>query len=129
MANALYPTGKEALLGSLNWLTDDFRVVLLSSAYAYNSAHQYHSSLTGILATSANLSGKTAASGVADASDITISAVTGTVASLVLVRWSGTSGTSELIAYMDTGNGFGVTLAAEDVRLIWSDGSSKIFAL
>lgn len=129
MANALYPFGKEAILGARSWSSDDFRVVLTTSAYTYNAAHQYHSDLTGILATSANLAGKTLTNGTADASDLTITGITGTVARVIIVRWSGASGTSELIAYFDTGVGFGVVLAAEDLLISWSNASNRIFSL
>lgn len=40
MANVLYDKGREGFLdGSIDWDTDDIRVVLCRSTYTYSAAH------------------------------------------------------------------------------------------
>ena len=42
MANVLYDKGREGFLdGSIDWDTDDIRVVLVKSAYAFSAAHDF----------------------------------------------------------------------------------------
>lgn len=132
MANALYPKYKETLLGTgLNLTSLDIKVALVDTAlYTYNVAHQFVSSVAaGVVARSGNLTSKTVASGVFDAADTTLTAVTGaTVEALVLYRDTGVDATSELIAYLDTGiTGIVLTPNGGDVIITWN--GSGIFAL
>lgn len=135
MANRLYPKGRQAFLeGSIAWLTDDIRAVLMTATYTYSDADEFHSDLSGIIATSGNMSSKTSASGVADAADVTFSAVAAGPAGtqVAIYKWTGVSGTSPLIAYWDSDTAatmLSVTPDGSDIVLRWSDGTLKIFRL
>ena len=133
MANALYDLGREAFLaGDIAWDTDDIKVVLVDTGtYTVNLVtHQFHSDLLGIVATSANLGTKDISLGVADAADLTFSAVSGaTVEAAVIYKDTGVSGTSPLIAYIDTATGLPVTPNGGDITIQWDAGANKIFKL
>ena len=107
MANALYDTGRNAFLrGDLSWNSNTFKVVLLSSSYTSNlSTHQYLSSIPGgaRVATSSALTTLFPGAGVADASDITFTSVSGSqVTQFVIYRDTGVEATSQLVALFDT---------------------------
>lgn len=135
MSNRLYPKGRQGFLeGSIAWLTDDIRAVLLSATYVYSDAHDFHADLSGIVATSGNLTGKTSTDGIADAADVTFSAVAaGPAATQVVVyKWTGSSATSRLIAYWDSDSSavmLSVTPDGSDIQLRWSNGALKMFRL
>jgi len=139
MANALYDKGREAFLNKLiDWGTgtggDNIKVVLVDVAdYTVNLAtHQFLSDVAaaGRVATSANLAGKSVTAGVADANDITFSAVSGDPSEcLVIYQDTGTATTSRLIAYIDTATGLPVTPNGGDITVTWDNGANKIFKL
>lgn len=131
MANALYPKFKEALLqAGVNLSSGTVKVALVDTGtYTYSAAHQYLSSLTGVVGTAQTLGTKTFTNGVFDAADSTFTAVTGaSVEALVLYVDTGTAATSPLIAYIDTGvTGLPVTPNGGDINVTWN--ASGIFAL
>ncbi len=133
MANALYDLGRQAFLeGDIAWDTDDIRAVLVDTGtYTVNLAtHQFHSDLSGIVATSGNFTSKTTTAGTADAADVTFSAVSGaTVEAVVIYKWTGVSGTSQLIAYIDTATGLPVTPNGGDITIQFDGGADRIFTL
>jgi hypothetical protein len=134
MANALYDTGRNAfLLGQINWSSNSFKVVLLSSAYSVNLAtHQYLSDITAgaRVGTSSALTTSTPGAGVANASNITLTAVTGSqITQFVIYRDTGTEGTSQLIAYFDTATNLPIQPNGGDITVQWSTDSSKIYKL
>jgi len=135
MANALYDKGREGFLdGSINWSTDNIKAVLVDTG-AYTVSLGSNQNLSDIaggarIATSANLSSKTVTGGVADAADVTFTAVSGaTVEAVVLYKDTGTASTSRLIAYIDTGTGLPITPNGGDIATAWSNGANKIFKL
>lgn len=139
MANALYDKARQAFLegGSpavLNWLTDNVKVVLVDTGqYTVDLAnHQYLSSVPvgARISTSGNLTGKTSTGGVADAADITFSAVSGaSIEAIVIYRDTGVEATSPLIAYIDTATGLPVTPNGGDITVQWDNAANKIFKL
>ena len=133
MANQLYGKGREAFLNKdIDMLADNIKCVLvdLGTYTASIDAHDFHDDLSGIVATSGNLASKTTTLGVFDAADVTFSSVTGvTVEAIVIYRDSGTSSTSELIAYIDTATGLPVTPNGGDISITWDGGANKIFKL
>jgi hypothetical protein len=135
MSNALYDKAREGFLtGQIDWDTDAIKAVLIDAAdYTVNlAAHQFLSDIppAARVATSAALSGKTVAGGVADAADLTFAAVSGdTAEALVLYQDTGTEGTSRLIAYLDTATGLPVTPNGGDINVAWDNGANKIFKL
>lgn len=134
MANVLYSKGKEALLtGNIVWSTDNMKVVLVDTGqYNFSDSHQYLSDVPSAarIATSGNLSGKTATNGTADASDTSFAAVSGaTVEALVVYKDTGSASTSRLLAYIDTtGSGLPFTPNGGDIIISW-DNTNGIFKL
>lgn len=75
----------------------------------------------GRVAVSGNLASKTNTLGVLDATDVTLTAVSGdTVEALIGYLHTGTESTSLLIWYMDSGTGLPFTPNGGDVTLQWS---------
>jgi len=125
MADAVYPIGAtEILNATIDFNTDDFRVVLVDTGtYTYSAAHDFHDDITGIVATSANLSTPTITSGVFDAVDIVFSAVTGaTIEAYIVYKWSGASATSPLLFYVDSAAEFPITPNGSDITIVWNAG-------
>lgn len=131
MANALYPKFKESLLqASVSLSSGTVKVALVDTGtYTYSPAHQYLSSLSGVVGAAQTLDSKTFTNGVFDAADVTFPAVTGnSVEALVLYVDTGNAATSPLIAYLDTDvTGLPVTPNSGDVWVVWH--ASGIFAL
>lgn len=138
MANALYDKGRESFLGSttgsINWQTDTIKACLVSSSYSPSLAtHQFLTSVTahtGSL-TAQTLSNKDSTNGIANADDISFTAVSaGLVWPYVLIfKDTGNIGTSMLIALIDTANGLPVTSSGGDIGVTWDNGTNKIFKL
>jgi len=135
MSNAIYDKGREGFLaGEIDWDTDVIKAVLIDAAdYTVNLAtHQFLSDIppAARVATSAPLTGKTVADGVADADDLTFPAVSGDPGeALVLYQDTGTAGTSRLIAYIDTAAGLPVTPNGGNINVAWDNGANRIFKL
>ncbi len=82
------------------------------------------------LATSGNLSGKTATDGVADASDVTVATVTGDQFEAIIVyKDTGVEATSILIAYIDDYTGLPCTPNGSNITVTFPNDSNKIFKL
>jgi hypothetical protein len=134
MANALYTKGKEALLdGSVSLSADTIKVVLVGSGYTVNlTTDEFLSDIPSgqIIATSGALSGKTETSGIFDASNAVLGAVSGSAVDfLVIYKDTGTSTTSRLLAYIDTATGLPLTPSGGSVTIAWDTGTSKIFQI
>ena len=135
MATGLYAKGREAFLkGSISWNSHNIKVALIDAGdYTVNLAtHDFLDDVAGaaIVATSSNLASKTTTDGVADAADVTFTAVTGDPCeALIIYRDSGSAATSELIAYIDNYAGLPITPNGQDINLFWPNDSNKIFKL
>lgn len=134
MSNALYDKGREGFLdGSIDWDTDDIRVMLTKSAYTFSAAHDFLDDVSAQdNGRSAALGTKTVTSGVADAADASLVATAAAAcASLVIFKHTGVDATARLIAYIDTTSaGLPFTPAAgQTVNLAWDNGANKIFKL
>lgn len=141
MANALYPKWKTSImkaeahaeLDSAEGATGVFAALVDTGTYTYSAAHQFYSSLTGVVGTDQEILTKTigtVAEGVFDGSNLTFSAVTGnTVEAIVIYRKNaGADTTWHLIAYIDTGvTGLPVTPNGGDITVTWN--ASGIFLL
>lgn len=138
MANALYPKWKEALLQNSadsdldgSGSTGVFCALVDTGTYTYSSAHEFYSSLSGIVGTDQEIGAtKSYTNGTFDGGDLTFSAVTGnSVEALVLYRKNaGANTTWRLIAYIDTGvTGLPVTPNGGDITVTWN--ASGIFTL
>jgi ApbE superfamily uncharacterized protein (UPF0280 family) len=134
MANLIYDSGREAFLnGDIDFTNDDIRVILLSSGYTFSSAHDFLNDVAGggvRVATSSALTGKSSTAGVADAADVTFTAVSGSqVTQFIIYQHTGTESTSRLIAYFDTATNLPITPNGGDITIQWDNGANKIFKL
>jgi hypothetical protein len=128
MANALYPTFKQALLNKEHNLdTDTIKATLIDTAdESYTSTDDtYVAGANGIadaakVAVSAGLGSTTIALGVFDSADFTWSAVTGDVSEAILL-WNDTPTTptaDPVMAWYDTGmTGMPVTPNGGDINV------------
>ena len=135
MTNALYGKGRQHFLdGDVDWTADTIKAVLIDAA-DYTVAIDTHEFLSDIpsgarVATSAALTGKTSALGVADAADVSFPAVVGDQSeALVLFKDTGSAATSILIAYIDTATGLPATPNGGNINVTWDNGANKIFKL
>lgn len=132
MASVIYPKAKEAALaGGLNMAAGTVRAALVDTGvYTYSGAHEFLSSLTGVVGTAVTLANKTLVNGVFDADDVTFTNVSGaTVEAVVIYVDTGVAGTSRLVAFIDAGAGLPLTPNGTDVQCVWDNGANKIFAL
>lgn len=134
MTNAIYPKYKETILGAAtntNLLTGTVKVALVDTGvYTYNAAHQFVTSLTGVVGTAGTIGAtKSVTNGLFDGGDVTFSAVTGnSVEALVIYVDTGSAATSPLVAYIDTGvTGLPVTPNGGDISITWN--ANGIFQL
>jgi hypothetical protein len=134
VSNALFDPGREGFLdGSIDWDTDDIRVMLVLSAYSFSAAHKFVADLGAVdNGRSAALGTKTVTSGVADAADTSLTATAATASkALAVFKHTGSDATARLIAYIDTPtSGLPFTPAAgQTVNIAWDNGANKIFKL
>ncbi|OUM01662.1 hypothetical protein [Variovorax sp. JS1663] len=134
MANALYDPGREGFLdGSIDWDTDDIRVMLVLSTYTFSAAHKFLADLGAVdNGRSAALGSKTVTSGVADAADTTLNATAASASkALVVFKHTGSDATARVIVYIDTPtSGLPFTPSAgQAVPITWDNGANKIFKL
>jgi len=137
MASALYDYGREGFLaGDIDWDANDIRCILIDDTdYTVNLTTDQH--LDDIaagarVATSGALTSKTVTNGVADAADVTFTAVSGDQwEAIVIYQHTGTESTSRLIAYIDSTEITGAphTPSGQDVTIQWDDGANKIFKI
>lgn len=130
MASAIYPKAKEsALQGALNMSTGTVKAALVDTGtYTYSAAHQFLTSLTGVVGTAQAVGTKTFTNGLFSGGNVTFTAVTGASAeAIVLYIDTGTAATSQLIAFIDTATGLPVTPNGGDITITWS--GSGIFQL
>jgi hypothetical protein len=133
MANAIYPKYKQALLdASANTDINDLTVkaaLVDTGTYTYSAAHEFLTSLTGVVGTAQTIANTTVTDGLFDGDNVTFTSVTGnSVEALVIYIDTGTAGTSRLVAYIDTSvTGLPVTPNGGDITITWN--ASGIFQL
>lgn len=130
MANAIYPKYKEALLGGAansaitgSGATGLFVALVDTGTYTYSAAHEFYSSLSGIVGTDQEITTPTLTNGVVDGGDVTFTAVSGnSVEALVIYRKNaGANTTWRLVAYLDTGQtGLPVTPNGGNISVTWN---------
>ena len=141
MTNALFDPGREGfLLGEIDWDTAVIKVSAVRG-YTFSAAHKFVSDATtagAVLVSTVTLAGKTGTSGVADANDVTFTAVASgaAITSLLIYQASAVSGGADvaataqrLIGYLDTGTALPVTPNGGDITITWDNGSNRIFKL
>jgi hypothetical protein len=137
MANAIYPKYKEAALsGSANTAltgsgtTGLFVALVDTGTYTYSAAHEFYSSLSGVVGTDQEITTVTLTNGVVDGDNVTFSAVTGNSAEALVIyrKNAGANTTWRLVAYIDTSvTGLPVTPNSGDISITWN--ASGIFSL
>lgn len=138
MANAIYPLFKQELmkgtsnnlLNSSEGATGVYCALVDTGTYTYSAAHQFYSSLSGVVGTDQEILTKTQTTGTFDGTDLTYTAVSGnSVEALVLYRKNaGANTTWPLIAYIDTSvTGLPVTPNGGNITITWN--GSGIFTL
>ena len=130
MANAIYPLFKQELMKgtsgtSLNGsgATGVYAALIDTGTYTYSTAHQFYSSLSGVVGTDQEVTTLTQATGLLDGADVTYTAVSGSsVEAIVLYRKNaGANTTWALIAYIDTSvTGLPVTPNGGDITITWN---------
>ena len=134
MANAMYDHGRENfLLGEMDWVDGNFRIMFIDEADDVpdiaNDEDLADRVGAAIVALSANLAGASISGGVCDATDITVSTVTGDeFESIDLYEETGVEATSWLICNIDTAIGLPLTPNGGDITVAWDSGANKIFA-
>jgi len=142
MTNALFDPGREGFLdGTIDFDTAVFKIALVRG-YTVSAAHKFVSDVTtasGVLhVTSAALASKTVTNGVADAADVTFTAVASNASnhSVLLFQSSAVTGGSDVaataqrvVAWIDTGTNFPIVPNGGDVTIAWDSGANKIFKL
>lgn len=132
MANAIYPKYKEAIIQSASnsSLSGTVKAALVDTGtYTYSTAHEFLSSLTGVVGTAQTIGTKTYTNGVFDGDNVTYTAVSGSSAEAIVIYIdTGVAGTSRLVAYLDTGfTGLPVTPNGGDITVTWN--ASGIFSM
>ena len=136
MANALFSPGREGFLdGSIDWDTNDIRVMLVKSAYTFVASHKFITDLPAATADNGRslaLGTKTVTDGIADAADTSLTATAAAACNAYIIfQNTGADATARLIAYIDTvTSGLPFTPAAGGtVNIAFDNGATKIFKL
>lgn len=137
MANAIYPKYKESLLGAAansditgSGATGLYAALVDTGVYTYNPAHQFYSSLSGIVGTDQEITSPTLTDGVIDGGDVTFPNVSGNSAEAIVIyrKNAGANTTWHLVAYIDTGvTGLPITPNGGNIGITWN--VAGIFAL
>lgn len=136
MANALYGLGRQKFLeGGITWGSGTIKLTFVDSAdYTLQiDTHDFYDDVTpaGRVGTSGAFAGKTQTLGVADADDVTVTAVTGDQFEYIII-WQDTAGaesTDPLICCIDTATGLPCTPNGGDITVQWDSGANKILKL
>jgi hypothetical protein len=128
MASQLYAQGAAHLLGKttkVDLVADTIKILFYAGSF--NGAHEFASDLTGasIVARSGALAGKTTTSGVFDANDLTITAVSGSAFThVILYKDTGTDSSSPLVAIFDVSS---FTPNGGDINVVFN--ASGLFSI
>lgn len=143
MTNALFDKGREGFLAAeIDWDTAVIKAALVRGYTPNLATHKFVSDVTGaggtLVATSSGLASKTVTDGIADAADVTYSAVSaGAAIPYILIFQSSAVGgggdvaatAQRVIALIDTGTNLPVTPNGGDITVAWDNGANKIFKL
>ncbi len=130
MASLMYDHNREEALSAI--ASGTLKVVAVTSDYSANaSTHVSINDVTNILRYSRDLSGVTVTAGVLDADDLTLTAMTATASihALIVYTVAGSSASSTLHVYLDTGTGIPVAPNGGDIIVSWAAASPNIYKL
>jgi hypothetical protein len=142
LANSLFDSAREGFLdGSIDWDTAVIKIALVRG-YTFNAAHRFVTDVTGasgvLHVTSGALTAKTVTGGVADAADVSFTAVASNTGnhSVLIFQASAVTGGADvaasaqrLIGWIDTGTNFPIVPNGGDVTIAFDNGANKIFKL
>lgn len=124
---------EEALKGLRTPSSETVKVVAVSAGYTYSAAHTSINDIpTGNrVQISDALTNKTFTGGVFDADDVTLTAVAAgsAISAVIVYTAAGTSASSTLHVYLDTGTGLPVTPNGGNIVISWAAASPKIYKL
>jgi hypothetical protein len=135
MTSQLFSWGRQGFLeGSIDWDTDDVRVMLVKSTYTFDDNDEFVSDTTPASndnGRSAALGTKSVTGGVADAADTTLVATAAAQCNaLIVYKYNASDTAARLICYIDSATGLPFTPAAsQTVSISWDNGANKIFKL
>lgn len=135
----LYPKWREARLQSTanaaldgSGTTGVYAVLVDTGVYAYNPAHEFYSSLSGLAPVAEQeLTGKTFVNGVFNHADVTWPSVPSGVtyeAIVVFIKNAGGSGTWRLVEYVDNASLTNVPVTSNSGNITWDVNASGNFA-
>lgn len=139
MANVLYNKAKQEFLqAGLDLSVLDLKVAGVNitggaTQYVFSQSHDFFNDIpvgARVTSLSASLASKTFIDGVFDADDLVpawISLIGEEFEAIILINYTGTDATSNLIAFIDTATGLPLTPNGNNVDLNWN--ASGIFAL
>ena len=124
MASGLFDNGRKLFLeGAIHWVTsgsEDMRCALIDSGVTVPNlaTHDFYDDLSSAVVgtpVSFTMSTLTSTAGAADGEDIVFTSVSGnSVEGVIIYKWTGTAGTSPLIAWIEftqiTPNGGNITI-------------------
>ncbi len=127
MANQFYDQANGGLAeAAFNWVSDDFRAILLTAAYVPNlTTDKFLSDISaGIVSSAVALTTKTNVRGAlgADNTDFNGVASSLTVTQCVIYKNTGVAGTSRLFLYFNTASGLILTTNGGLITAVWGGG-------
>lgn len=136
MSSQLYPKAREKFLtAQLSWLSGAYRAVLLPESYSPDFDDEFLSDIfEGVrIATSNNISGRTATGGVASSAAINFGTIVDSrlAAKIIIYKDTGIETTSDLVCFLDTESlqGAPVTLVGFEYFFVPSQLNGGIFRL
>jgi len=134
MANAIYPAYKDALLtgdSDVDLTTGTIKVSLIDTDVStYDSTDQFYSNVVaGSIISTSTIANPTVTDGIFDGDDVTFTSVTGNQSEALMIwKDTGTTTTSRLVAWIDTGvTGLPITPSGGNIDVTWN--ASGIFKL
>jgi hypothetical protein len=132
VAKSRYQLTRKAILDAFGLLSGDVKVAAVSATYTYSTAHDFLNDLSGVVATSPNLTTKTTTGGVFTCDPFTFTAVAGgsTITAFVVYLDTGSSATSPLLAYLDTkGDATPVSIVTDGGDIVVTPNAAGLFAI
>lgn len=137
MANEMFDRGRQGFLaGELDWDTDNFRCALVDDTditFSYSLDEDWADQVAGLIdatAESANFTGTSVTDGIADATDLVIANVAGSVDAadyLTCFLETGNDATQLLIFALDSSTtGLPITTNGGDVTIEWDNTASVL---
>ncbi len=136
MANALYESGRQGFLtGNVDWDTNTFALYLID--HGTDTPNTSTDDNVDDLGAGARIGAKgtmtanaSSGGGVADATDVTLTAVSGASAeSINIFKDTGSEPSSTLVVFIDSATGLPVTPNGGNINIVWDNGANKIFKL